>query len=158
MALDDIKNFVRIDDRLGTGGQPTELQLQELAENGCQVVINLGLLDPKYCLPDEAGLVARLGMSYRHIPVVFTEPRVTELEAFVAAMDANASAHTFVHCALNWRVSSFVALYGQLRLGWSPEEADSHARKLWQPNETWQRFMAEGRQRWGLVEPTTPLV
>jgi protein tyrosine phosphatase (PTP) superfamily phosphohydrolase (DUF442 family) len=151
-----MESFLRIDDRVETGGQPTELELQELAREGCRVVINLGLLDPKYCLPDEAGSVARLGMTYHHIPVVFTEPRVTDLETFVAAMDANASARTFVHCALNWRVSSFVALYGQLRLGWSAEEADAHARRFWQPNETWQRFMTEGRQRLRLNEAAPP--
>ena len=147
MALDDIKNFFRIDERVGTGGQPTELQLQELAQGGCQVVLNLGLLDPRYCLPDEAGLVARLGMSYHHIPVVFDGPDVTELEAYVAAMDANASARMFVHCAANYRVSTFAALYGQLRPGWSAGEADSHARRFWQPNESWRRFMTEGRRR-----------
>jgi protein tyrosine phosphatase (PTP) superfamily phosphohydrolase (DUF442 family) len=151
MAIHDIKNFLRVDDRLGTGGQPTERQLHELAADDCQVVINLGLLDPKYCLPDESGLVAQLGMTYRHIPVVFDAPQVTELETFVAAMDASASARTFVHCAANYRVSSFVALYGQLRLGWSAEEADAHARRFWQPNETWQRFIAEARRRLGLA-------
>lgn len=153
MALHDIKNFHRIDDRLGTGGQPTELQLHEVAQEGFRVVINLGLLDPRYCLPDEAALVARLGMTYVHVPVVFDEPREAELDAFVAAMDAHAATPTFVHCAANWRVSSFVALYGQLRRGWSVEEADAHARRFWQPNETWQRFMTEGRRRLRL-DPT----
>jgi protein tyrosine phosphatase (PTP) superfamily phosphohydrolase (DUF442 family) len=154
MALDDIKNFLRVGDRFGTGGQPTELQLRAVAQEGFQVVVNLGLLDPKYCLPDEAGFVAQLGMKYHHIPVVFDTPRATDFDEFVAAMDANASARTFVHCALNWRVSSFVALYGQLRLGWSAEEADAHARRFWQPNETWQRFVSEVRQRMGLATPS----
>jgi hypothetical protein len=31
MALDDIKNFVRRVDRLGTAGQPSEAQLREVA-------------------------------------------------------------------------------------------------------------------------------
>lgn len=56
MTVSEIKNFLEIDAALGTGGQPTERQLHELAREGYEVVINLGLLDPKYCLPDEAGL------------------------------------------------------------------------------------------------------
>jgi hypothetical protein len=51
MAIESIKNFHRIDARVGTGGQPTEPQLHEVAGDGYQRVINLGLLDPKYCLP-----------------------------------------------------------------------------------------------------------
>jgi protein tyrosine phosphatase (PTP) superfamily phosphohydrolase (DUF442 family) len=146
MALHDIKNFHRIDERLGTGGQPTEPQLRDLAQEGFQVVINLGLLDPKYCLPDEAGSVDRLGMTYHHIPVVFDAPRASDLDAFLAAMDASAGARTFVHCALNWRVSAFVALYGELRLGWSTAMADAHARRFWPLNEVWLRFIEEGRR------------
>jgi GNAT superfamily N-acetyltransferase/protein tyrosine phosphatase (PTP) superfamily phosphohydrolase (DUF442 family) len=147
MAIDEIRNFHRVDDRLGTGGQPTEAQLQDVAAEGFQVVINLGLLDPKYCLPDEAGSVAQLGMKYHHVPVVFDDPRPSDLDAFVAVMDASATARTFVHCAANWRVSAFVALYGQLRRGWLAEEADAHARRFWQPNDTWLRFLTEGRRQ-----------
>ena len=150
MAAHEIKNFHEVDAALGTGGQPTGLQLQELAQEGYQVVVNLGLLDPKYCLADEAGLVAQLGMKYHHVPVVFDDPRAADFDAFVAVMDANATARVFVHCALNWRVSSFVALYGQVRRGWSAAEADAHARRFWNLNETWLKFVSERRKEWGL--------
>jgi hypothetical protein len=85
-------------------------------------------------------------MKYHHIPVIFDEPRATDLDAFITVMDANAHARTFVHCAANFRVSAILALYGELRLGWSPESADAHVRRFWDPNETWQRFIAEGRR------------
>jgi protein tyrosine phosphatase (PTP) superfamily phosphohydrolase (DUF442 family) len=146
MPLHEIKNFHQVDARVGTGGQPTAPQLHEVAQEGYQVVVNLGLLDPRYCLADEAGLVARLGMEYHHIPVKFEEPRMADLRAFVELMDANATKRTFVHCAANFRVSSFVALYGQLRLGWSAEAASALVGRFWQPNETWQKFLTEGRR------------
>jgi len=55
----------------------------------------------------------------------------------------------FVHCAANYRVSSFVALYGESRLGWTREDADAHIRKVWEPNGTWARFLDEVRHSYG---------
>lgn len=145
MPINDIKNFVKVDEVLATGGQPSEAQLKEIASARYQVVINLGLLDPKYCLPDEAGLVVGLGMEYHHIPVVFTDPQVRDFQRFVEVMDSCRGRPTFVHCALNWRVSTFVGLYGEIRLGWSPSKADAQMRTFWEPNEVWTRFVAECR-------------
>jgi len=137
MPLGAIKNFVEIDDRVATGGQPSESQLKDVASAGYQVVINLGLLDPKYCLPDEAALVGDLGMEYHHIPVVFTDPKTDDFRRFMTVMDSHREQKVFVHCALNWRVSAFVALYGELRLGWPPSKAEAHMRTFWEPNEVW---------------------
>ena len=144
-TVSGMKNFFAVDAALVTAGQPTEAQLREVAGQGYQVVVNLGLLDPKYCLPDEAGLVGDLGMDYHHIPVKFDDPQAEDYRRFTVVMDANAGKRLFVHCALNWRVSSFVALYRQSRGEWSPEQADAHARRFWEPNETWLKFMADRR-------------
>jgi hypothetical protein len=54
----------------------------------------------------------------------------------------------FVHCAANFRVSSFMAVYGEMRLGWSRDQADRHARAFWEPSRVWQRFVADARARW----------
>jgi protein tyrosine phosphatase (PTP) superfamily phosphohydrolase (DUF442 family) len=145
MAVEDIRNFIAVSDDLGTAGQPSEAQLREVADAGFEVVVNLGLLDPRYCLPDEAGTVARLGLEYHHIPVDFTAPQAGDLRQFLDAMDAARGKKVFVHCAANYRVSSFVALYGQARLGWTRDQADAHIRKVWEPNETWTRFLADAR-------------
>jgi len=47
MALDGIKNFIEVSGQLGTAGQPSEAQLREVADAGFEVVVNLGLLDPR---------------------------------------------------------------------------------------------------------------
>lgn len=153
MALDDIKAFVQVSDALATAGQPSEEELGEVAANGYEVVINLGLLDPRYCLADEAGLVAGLGLDYRHIPVEFSAPTAENLDAFFEAMDAAAGKRAFVHCAANMRVSVFVSLFGEARLGWTRAQADAHVARLWQPNEVWAAFLAESRRRLGLPDP-----
>jgi protein tyrosine phosphatase (PTP) superfamily phosphohydrolase (DUF442 family) len=147
MALTDIRNFQAIDGRLGTAGQPSEAQLGDVAADGYAAVVNLGLLDPKYCLPDEAASVASLGLEYRHIPVKFDAPTFEDFRTFAATMDEWAGKKIFVHCAANYRVSTFVALYGELRLGWTRERADALVRNLWQPNDTWRAFIARCRER-----------
>jgi protein tyrosine phosphatase (PTP) superfamily phosphohydrolase (DUF442 family) len=146
VAIDAIKNFIPVTDALVTGGQPTAPQLEEVARAGFEVVVNLGLLDPRYCLPDEQGLTASLGMQYHHIPVDFKAPRLEDLAKFFGVMDAAVGKRVFVHCAANYRVSGFVGLYGQAKLGWSPEQADALVRRVWQPDETWQQFIAAARQ------------
>jgi protein tyrosine phosphatase (PTP) superfamily phosphohydrolase (DUF442 family) len=147
MALDDIKNFIAVSDDLGTAGQPSEAQLRDVADAGFDVVVNLGLLDPRYCLADEAGIVSSLGLDYHHIPVDFNAPQPADLQRFFDVMDGAGNKKAFVHCAANYRVSSFVALYGESRLGWSQAQADAHMRRVWEPNETWTRFIAEARAR-----------
>ena len=146
MPIEDIRNFVTMSDNLATSGQPSEEQVAELARAGFEVVVNLGLMDPRYCLADEAGLVGALGMMYHHIPVDFNAPQLDDLRKFFAVMDASRGRQVFVHCAANYRVSSFVALYGQARLGWSADEADAHIKRIWALNETWKAFIEMYRQ------------
>ncbi len=147
MAIEDIRNFVPVLEDLATAGQPSEPQLQEVARAGFEVVVNLGLLDPRYCLPDEAGLVGSLNMVYRHIPVEFSAPQFEDLQTFFAVMDASHGKKVFVHCAANYRVSGFVALAGEARLGWSSAQADAHIRRVWEPNDTWRAFLEDARRR-----------
>jgi protein tyrosine phosphatase (PTP) superfamily phosphohydrolase (DUF442 family) len=156
MPIDDIKNFIAVSDRLGTAGQPSETQLRDVADAGYGVVVNLGLLDPRYCLADEAGTVKSLGLEYHHIPVDFTAPQADDLQRFFEVMDAARDQKVFVHCAANYRVSSFVALYGESRLGWSQEQADAHMRRVWEPNETWTSFIAAARARQTTRPPEKP--
>ena len=156
MALDDIKNFVEVSDHLATAGQPSEAQLRDVADAGFEVVVNLGLLDPRYCLADEAASIAALGLAYQHIPVDFNAPQPADLHRFLDAMDAAQDKKVFVHCAANYRVSSLVALYGESRLGWSPEEGDAHIRRVWEPNETWTQFIRDARVSQSTRPPEKP--
>ena len=80
----------------------------------------------------------------------FDAPTVENVRDFAATMDEWAGKKIFVHCAANYRVSTFVALYGELRLGWTRERADALVHELWQPNDTWRAFIARCRRLgWG---------
>ncbi len=154
MSLDDIRNFVLLSDGVGTAGQPSVEQMRAVAEAGYQTVINLDVPDSRYAIADEAGVVSSLGMHYHNIPVDFTKPTVADLQHFVECMDDNQGKKVLVHCAANYRVSTFVALYAQVRWGWNEADADAHIRRLWEPNEIWAKFIGEARQEMGLRKAT----
>lgn len=141
MPIEEIRNFAVFSDTISTGGQPTEAQINELAESGFNAVINLGLLDPRYCLPDEQGLVQSLHLDYHHIPVDFNAPAMSNYKAFEGVLSQLNAKRVFVHCAANYRVSCFIALFGQHHLSWSKHQAINYINKIWQPNHTWTEFM-----------------
>lgn len=141
-AVQDIDRYVQVDDRLAIAGQPSQAQLAALAGAGFEVIINLGLHDDaRYALSDEAGTVAKLGLSYVHIPVRFDAPAGPDLLAFFAAMERAAGRKVFVHCAHNKRVPVFLALYRVIRQGWREDAALAAMREVWQPDATWQAFI-----------------
>jgi uncharacterized protein (TIGR01244 family) len=142
-AVTDIYNYLRLDERLTTSGQPSVDELAAVARDGIEVVINLALHDdPRYSLPDEAGTVTALGMSYVHIPVKFDAPAERDLLAFFSALDANEDRNIFVHCAANKRVTAFVGLYRAIRQRWDVERAFAPMKKIWEPNENWSAFIS----------------
>ncbi len=151
MKLEHIKNFMSVTSKLATAGQPSETQLREIADAGFEVIINLGLLDPKYCLSDEAGLIQSLDLEYHHIPVNFQTPKLKNLQNFFFVMDTVKDKKVFIHCAANKRVSSFIALYGEAKLNWSREKADAIIEQIWQPDEVWNSFIEQARQELKLI-------
>lgn len=144
MNIDSIYNFKRVDDRLVLGGQPSAEQLQAIADAGFEAVINLSTNDPRYALPDEQGLVRDLGMQYHYLPVQWDTPTPADFDRYVELMDRLAGAKILVHCAANYRVSAFYALYALLRRQWSTHEADAFIASVWQPAEhpQWAAFIA----------------
>ncbi|HSH95108.1 MAG TPA: protein tyrosine phosphatase family protein [Roseimicrobium sp.] len=145
--LAEIHGYRAIGDMLGTAGQPTEAQLALIRENGFGSVINLALPTSDNALANEGSIVTRLGMSYVHIPVDFKAPTSTDFRAFCRVMEAFTDRPVFVHCAANMRVSAFVFLYRVLcqKVPVSLAEKDLHA--IWQPDETWSRFIQEQLQQ-----------
>jgi protein tyrosine phosphatase (PTP) superfamily phosphohydrolase (DUF442 family) len=139
----EIVNFLEMPDSIATGGQPSEVEIEAIAQAGFEVVINLGLTGTDYALADEAGLVEKLGMRYIHIPVVWEAPTRADLDQFFEAMDANRDKKIFVHCALNMRVSVFMALYRILRLGWRYERAMKAVHGIWTPEGVWRTFIQD---------------
>ena|SRR2546430_16154589 len=145
MSIEDAHNFRRINERLTTSGLVTVAQLLDLRRDGYDAVINLLPDTNAHAVPSESRIVEESGLNYVYIPVDFDAPTRTDLDSFAEAMDARAGQKVHVHCAANYRVSAFYALY-LLRKGLCSEaEAGELVQDVWNPSEhpAWKEFMAQ---------------
>jgi protein tyrosine phosphatase (PTP) superfamily phosphohydrolase (DUF442 family) len=148
MAVEDIFNFVSINEQISTGGQPTQEQFEAAREEGYTAVINLAPVDAENnALKDEEGLLASLGLDYVHIPMIWDDPKPEQFNAFCSAMEKVGNQKVLVHCAANYRVSAVISSYAIKHLGWSVKQADSLVNKIWTSvpeypmNDTWQTYI-----------------
>jgi uncharacterized protein (TIGR01244 family) len=149
MATSDIFNFIVISDRIATGGQPTREQLEAARDEGYEAVINLAPSDAEnFALADEERVLAELGLDYHHIPVIWTDPRPQQFDAFCTAMEQVAGSKVLIHCAANYRVTAFFSSYALRHLGWSTEQADALVSRIWESDpryamdDTWRAYIA----------------
>jgi uncharacterized protein (TIGR01244 family) len=140
-----IYNWQRLNAHLTTSGQPTEAELAELAALGVRHVINLAPHSHAKALPNEAGSVVGLGMTYSNIPVDFKNPTETDFAAFSSALAACGDSPVHVHCAANYRVSAFLYRYRRDVLGMDEPAARAMMEQIWQPDPIWTAFIAPGR-------------
>ena len=139
-----IHNFRRLSPTLTTSGQPDEAQFAALRDAGVETIINLALSTSPRALPDEAAMLAGLGLRYIHIPVEFTAPTEADFEAFARAMDGLGDTPVHIHCAANYRVSAFLYRYRIGRLGWTEDAARPDLDAIWEPDAVWQNFLSRG--------------
>jgi shikimate kinase/protein tyrosine phosphatase (PTP) superfamily phosphohydrolase (DUF442 family) len=140
-GLQNILNYRYISDKLATSGQPTAEEFALIHRAGYRTVLNLAPANASNALPNEQAIVASLGMDYINIAVVWENPTMEDFSRFCAVMNTCQDQPLFVHCAMNMRVSAFVYLYRDLILGIPSPEAYEAMTEIWQPNETWQKFI-----------------
>lgn len=143
MSVEEIYNYVKVDDRISTSGQPTEEQLKALSAEGVTNVINLAPTTSRNALADEAGVVQSLGMTYCYIPVAWDNPTESDFATFEKAMEQADTGKTLIHCAANFRVTAFYSLYAQKHLGWTEEQADQFRARIWTGSDfpVWEEFV-----------------
>jgi uncharacterized protein (TIGR01244 family) len=124
-----IKNFLRVNEQICTGGQPTMAELEKLKQEGVRAVINLRRPN-EYNAEAEAAKVRELGLRYVNIPVDHSEPKDAQVEDFLKATDDPANHPAFIHCAAANRVGTFWMIRRVLRDHWSLEKAEDEARKI----------------------------
>lgn len=110
-----------------------------------RLVLNLAMSDSDFSLPDERHLVESLGMDFVHIPVPFSDPTIEHFLRFERELLLRHEHSVLIHCAYNWRASSFAALYAERHLGWTREQVDTLRRALWSPDDTWDAWASSIR-------------
>lgn len=127
----DIRNFLRLSDKVTTSGRLQPGDPARLAAIGVRRVINLALANHPEALPDAEAELAAAGLTYTHIPVPFDAPTEDHYRAFAAALTAD-DAPVHVHCIMNWRVSAFFCRYNCAH-GMARDEAHALMHKVWNP-------------------------
>jgi protein tyrosine phosphatase (PTP) superfamily phosphohydrolase (DUF442 family) len=141
MGIEDSLNYCYISNQLTTSGQPTAQEFLLIEHLGFTTIVNLAPSNASNALPNEQALVTDLGMEYINIPVDWGNPTMEDFLQFCAVMKAHQDQPVHVHCAMNMRVSVFVYLYRHLILEVPASEAYQSVTTIWQPNETWQKFI-----------------
>lgn len=149
MGSNKIYNQLEVSDELLTAGQPTAEQLRSLAAEGFTAVVNLATEKPTDPPFGEGELVRSLGMTYEHIPVEWEDPKPSDFEAFERTLARLPQGKTLIHCAANYRVTAFYALYALKHLGWSEEAAEQFRARIWEGSDhrTWEQFIERMKRK-----------
>jgi uncharacterized protein (TIGR01244 family) len=145
MKIEDSYNFRRLSEMLTTSGVVRRQGLEALAAQGYRVLINLLPDSSEHAIAGERELVHAQGIEYIHIPVDFARPARSDFASFAAVLDRVQAQQVHIHCAANFRVSAFYALYQVSRGAWSVARAHEFIAGVWRPAEHpgWPEFMAE---------------
>ena len=116
-------------------------ELELIANEGFEVVINLAVSTTSNALENEDKIVSSLNMSYIHIPVDFGNPKISDLKLFLNILQALGANKVWIHCAKNYRVSAFMYVYHKYILHTPFEQIDLSIFDMWQPSLVWQELM-----------------
>lgn len=139
--MNKILNYVKINELISTSGQPKIEELELIANEGFEVVINLAVPTTSNALENEDKIVSSLNMSYIHIPVDFENPKISDLKLFLNILQALGANKVWIHCAKNYRVSAFMYVYHKYILHTPFEQIDLSIFDIWQPSLIWQELM-----------------
>lgn len=139
--VEDIVNYREYTATLASSGQPTEAQLDAVADAGFERVVFLAFSDHAESLANEDRLVKGLGMEYAHIPVDWEAPTVSDFNMFAGLMERGTGRKTLVHCQVNFRASAFSFLYRVLYMDVPIDVAKQDMNSVWVPNRRWREFI-----------------
>ena len=80
--------------------------------------------------------------------MVWEQPTPADFDAFVEVMRQTQDKRKLIHCAANYRVTAFYALYAMQELGWSEEQAGALRAIMWQRKYlVWDAFIQDMQTR-----------
>ncbi len=142
--MENIFNYIKINENISTSGQPTSEQFELISQCGYEVIINLALHNASNAIENEDKIVTDLNITYIHIPVVFDNPTINQLRQFLDILSINKNRKIWVHCALNYRVSAFMYVFHKYHLQTPFDDINLSLLEEWQPNEIWQDILKIG--------------
>jgi uncharacterized protein (TIGR01244 family) len=125
----DIRNFLQVTPDFCTGAQPRMEHFEVLKARGVKTVLNLRT-PGEHRADEEQAAVEKAGLKYINIPVVYREPKDSDVDEFLKVTDDPANRPMFVHCTAAIRVGGFWLIRRVVRDGMSWDAALEEARKV----------------------------
>lgn len=125
----NIKNFLRVDEHICTGGQPTMDDLARMKDQGIKAVVNLRRPE-EFNAAEEAEQAHKLGLRYFLIPVDSKRPQDAQADEFLKLMADPQNRPAFIHCHTANRVGAFWMIRRVLVDGWTIDDAQREAEKV----------------------------
>jgi protein tyrosine phosphatase (PTP) superfamily phosphohydrolase (DUF442 family) len=139
--LENIENYKKNSDKLSTSGQPTKEEIQLIADEGFEVLINTR---PQFEMDEvfnEKAIAENLGIKYFQIETELNNPNMDELIRFLEIMTKFKENKILLHCHRNKRASALLAIYRVNKLGWSKEDALKKVEEAWEITPDLQSFI-----------------
>jgi uncharacterized protein (TIGR01244 family) len=130
----EIRNFLQVTPDFCTGGQPRLEHFEVLKARGVKAVLNLRP-PGEHRAEEEKTAVEKAGLKYFNVPVVYKEPKDSDVDEFLKITDDPANRPMFVHCTAAIRVGGFWLIRRVLRDGMSWDAALEESRKVGLVNE-----------------------
>jgi len=139
--MQEIINYIKINDNISSSGQPTKEQFEEIAKDNYEIIINLSSHNSENKLENEDEILSKLGLIYIHLPVDFLSPTKKNLKDFIDILSFFSEKKVWVHCIMNYRVSAFMYVYHKYILKTPFENINLEVFEKWSPDEKWQEIM-----------------
>ena len=127
---DDVPHILCVDERIATGGQPTDAAFAKLAANGYRAVLSLRTASEGIDLKHEQEAVEKAGMRYVSVPVVSSAPKPEQVDQFIKAVKQKDNQPMLIHCGSANRVGAFWMIYRVVDQGWPEDKALEEAIKI----------------------------
>jgi uncharacterized protein (TIGR01244 family) len=149
--------YVRIDDHVAIGGQPTPAQLAGLAEAGFRSILNLRE-ESEFNTQPERLAAAAVGLAYRSVPVSSANPTDAAVEEFLRVADDPDLYPVLIHCASGNRAAALWMIRRVLCDGRSLLDAQAEADRAGLKSAAMREFALEyiGRHGYGEM-PSIPV-
>jgi uncharacterized protein (TIGR01244 family) len=125
----NIQNFLRVNEGICTGGQPSIENLEKMKAQGVRSVVNLRQAS-EYNFEEEAATAKKLDLHYFHIPVDKNNLKDEQVEEFLKVTSDPQNRPIFIHCTSAGRVGTFWMIRRALVDNWKVEDAEAEARKV----------------------------
>lgn len=126
---ENLPNFLKVDDHVYRGAQPTNSGFTDLADLGIKTIVDLRDIG-EHSQAEERDLATSLGMRYVSIPMQgMATPKDDQVAAVEALLNDTTSGPVFVHCKRGAdRTGTVIAVYRIAHDGWDSKRALSEAK------------------------------